>query len=66
MVAIKDINANKGKIAKRDNSGTDGVGIDWAEADSTINRLENAKITTRSTEKLLLVLPMIKVRVGCG
>jgi len=32
------------------NSGIDGVGINWANADSTIIRLETAKITIRSNE----------------
>ncbi len=51
------------EISVRVNSGTAGVGIDWAEADSTIIRLDTAKIAARSTEKLMLVLPMINVRV---
>jgi hypothetical protein len=35
-----------------------------ADADSTIIRLEAAKITTRINENPLLVLPMLNLRVG--
>jgi hypothetical protein len=41
------------------NSGIDGLVIDWANADSTIIRLETTKITTRSNEKFLLAVPIV-------
>lgn len=55
---------NKGKIANHENSGTDGLGIDWAFAGLTNIRLETAKITTRTNEKPLLKLPMLTIRNG--
>jgi hypothetical protein len=41
------------------NSGTDGVGIDWANVGLTTIMLEAARIRIISNEKLLLKLPII-------
>jgi hypothetical protein len=48
-------------ISLKENPGVDGLGIDWADAESIITI---AKIITRSNDKLLLILPMRTV--GCG
>lgn len=39
-----------------------GLGIGWADANSTIIRLEATKIITRSNEKPLLIPPMITIK----
>jgi len=55
--------SKEGPTSSTVNCGTDGLGIDCANVDSTIIRVEVTKERIRNNERILRILSMLTMRI---